>query len=152
VLETRSHPYRAFRARAAHVATSGPRTPRSARPAVPTRRGRPCFALPWRTTGGTSGGTPGVKDQEIRVRTGNSRFRQQPRRGRANGDVSKTCVENKGFVLAPQVQHRNEHPSGESSNVINLFAVNRNGGPLNGGHRGVGLQFSMIKLLESTVP
>jgi len=93
----------AFRARAAHVARTRPRTPDSARPRVPTPRARPCLRSVGERLGGTSGGTPRVKDQEIRVRTGNWRFGRQSRRGRANGDVSKTCVENAGVNLAPQV-------------------------------------------------
>jgi hypothetical protein len=56
-----------------------------------------------RTTGGTSGGTLRDKDEEIRVRMG--KFGFQPRLGRSapSGLLSSTCIENKGFILAPQV-------------------------------------------------
>ena len=74
-----------------------------AKPGVPAQQARHVWSCVSETTGGTSGGTPRDKDQEIRVRMGNSRFRLQSERERANGDVSKACVENTGFILAPQV-------------------------------------------------
>jgi hypothetical protein len=54
-------------------------------------------------TGGTSGGTPRDKDQEIRVRMGNFRFRPCLRHGTRSGVLCREYVDNKGFNLAPQV-------------------------------------------------
>jgi hypothetical protein len=53
------------------------------------------------------GGLLGVprrdKDEEIRVRTGKFRFQPSLTHRTASRAFSKTCVENRGFMLAPQV-------------------------------------------------
>jgi hypothetical protein len=78
-----------------------------------------------RATGGTSGGTPRDKDEEIRVRMGKFRFQPSLGDNALNGVFTRTCVENKGFVLAPQEQHRSEHGFGEFVETSILHAVNR---------------------------
>ena len=57
----------------------------------------------WPFTGGTSGGTLGGKDQEIRVRTGKFIFQAQMRHNAPSGVLCKACVEKKPVILAPQV-------------------------------------------------
>src|ERR1700683_901163 len=70
-------------------------------PGAPAPRARQVCPCAGERLGGLLGGTPREKDEEIRVRMGNSRFQLQRQRGRANGDVSKVCVEIAGFILAP---------------------------------------------------
>jgi hypothetical protein len=83
-------------------ATAGPGGP-SYHPGSPAphvahvREGR------WPFTGGTSGGTLGDKDQEIRVRTRKFTFRGQMRHNAPSGVLCKACVEKKPVILAPQV-------------------------------------------------
>ena len=52
---------------------------------------------------GDSGGTPPDKDKEIRVKMGNSKFCSQLCPAALSGVFSRTCVEYKGLILAPQV-------------------------------------------------
>jgi hypothetical protein len=84
----------------------GPESPEA--PVVPPRVPVPPCArvtaiLFREATGGTSGGTPRDKDEEIRVRMGKFRFQSTPRQRAVNGVFTRTCVENRGFILAPQV-------------------------------------------------
>jgi hypothetical protein len=66
-----------------HVRPTLPRyqLPRSARPTVPTRRARRVSVCLAKRLGG---------------------FGRQPQPGRANGDVSKTCIENSGLIWLPK--------------------------------------------------
>src|SRR5882724_12350650 len=51
---------------------------------------------------GETGGTLGVKDEEIRVRMGKPKFQSPRGRDTATGVLPMECVETKGVEVAPQ--------------------------------------------------
>src|SRR5665213_2247041 len=75
----------------------------SSHAAAPVRHLAHVREVRWPFTGGTSGGTLGAKDQEIRVRMGKFTFQPQLNHNTPNGVLCKACVEKKPVVLAPQV-------------------------------------------------